>query len=94
MMDAMMGFGGASIVAPSNGRTATQRTSGGVSVVDQSNASTRLLSPSGISRGLSLNPSDDPDDIWVGRLTLSTMAVLLIGITGLYIWTRNVQGGG
>lgn len=88
-----MGFGGVAI-APPNGQTRTQQTSGGVSVVDQSNASKRLLSPSGISRGLSLNPSDDPGDIWVGRLTLSTMAVLLLGITGLYIWTRNVQGGG
>lgn len=86
-----MGFG---MPIPPSGGTATQRTSGGVSVVDQSNASKRLLSPSGITRGLTLNPSDDLDDVFTGRLTLATLGVGLIAITGLYIWTRNVQGGG
>ena len=94
MMDPWMGFGGVPI-APPSGETRTQRTSGGVAVVDQGNASKRLLSPSGITRGLSLNRDDLPDaEIFTGRVSLSLLAAALLLLVGGYIWTRNVQGGG
>ena len=92
MLDGMM-FGSTPIAPPNEG-TEVKRTAGGVSVVDDSNASPRLLGPAGITKGLSLNSSDDPDNVWTGRLSLSAVGLGLVGLTALYIWTRNVQGGG
>lgn len=93
MLDEFMGY--ASIpIAPENGATERKRTSGGVSVVDSGNAAKRLISPAGISRGLSLNPSDAVDDVFVGRVSLTMVGVGLLFLVAFYVWTRDVQGGG
>lgn len=93
LLDEWMGQSNIPIVSE-NGATERKRVSGGVSVVDVGNASKRLIAPAGTSRGLSLNPSDMVDDVFVGRMSLGIMAIGLIALVAFYMWTRDVQGGG
>lgn len=93
MIDALVGYSPVPI-APSNGATERKRTSGGVSVVSTGNASHALLSPAGISRGLSLDASGMVDDTFGGKVSLTMLGIALLLLVGFYVWTRDVQGGG
>lgn len=93
LVDAFVGYS-AVPVASSNGATERKRTAGGVSVVSTGNASRSILSPAGISRGLSVNPSDALDDTFGGKVSLTMLGIGLLLLVGFYVWTRDVQGGG
>lgn len=71
----------------------TQLTAGGPAVVQQGNSSARMVAPSGATRGIPLNGSYG-EDVSGGRLSLGFLQVALVGLVLVYIWTRNVQGGG
>lgn len=38
--------------------------------------------------------SGNLSDVMAGRISLSMVAVLILAMTGFYVWTRNAQGGG
>lgn len=73
----------------------TQMTAGGTStVVDTGNASPRLIAPSGATRGLPLDGRYASDQVMGGRLSLGMLQAAVIILVLVYLWTRNVQGGG
>lgn len=73
--------------------TEMQMTAGGPAMVMRGNASPFMVAPSGATRGIPLNGSYG-EDVSTGRLSLGFLQVAVIGLVLVYIWTRNVQGGG
>lgn len=73
--------------------TSTQMTAGGPALLDRGNASRLMVAPSGATRGIPLAGSYG-GDVADGRLSLGMLQVAVIGLVLLYLWTRNVQGGG